>query len=204
MKKICPKMSFSVVYISVATRNEVIDVKDEIDEAIVNGLKSGSEEAFNEIYTAYEKMLYFLALSIVGDEYAAKDIVQEVFVQIFIKVRTIKQNCNFHFWINKITKNIAYNYLKKNKNRKELREEDIERISIKHFTRDFDFNLQYLLTKKDNLLLIYHLCYGLGFREMGHVLGMSYETVIKRYYRALNRMRRMYLDREEQKKNERI
>ncbi len=39
---------------------------------------------------------------------------------------------------------------------------------------------------------------------MGHVLGMSYETVIKRYYRALNRMRRMYLDREEQKKNERI
>ena len=197
-------MSFSVVYISVATRNEVIDVKDEIDEAIVKGLKSGSEEAFNEIYTAYEKMLYFLALSIVGDEDAAKDIVQEVFVQIFIKVRTINQNCNFHFWINKITKNIAYNYLKKNKNRKELREEDIERISIKHFTRDFDFNLQYLLTKKDNLLLIYHLCYGLGFREMGHVLGMSYETVIKRYYRALNRMRRMYLDREEQKKNERI
>lgn len=174
-----------------------------IDDYLIDRLKDGYEDAFNQIYEAYEKMLYFLALSIVGDSEAAKDIVEEAFVKMFVKVHTLKQNCNFHFWIYKVTKNLAYDYLKEQKKQREIKEEDIDNLSLAAFERQFNFKLEFYLNKKDNLLVIYHICYGLGFREIGYILGLPYETVVKRYQRAVNKMRLFYLEKEEKKVNER-
>ena len=53
-------------------------------------LKRGYESAFNQVYNAYEKLLYFLIYSIVKNHEIAKDVLQDVFIKVFYSGSVVK------------------------------------------------------------------------------------------------------------------
>ena len=55
------------------------------DEELLQGLKQSKKGAYNEIYNRYWKSMLIVALNHSEDDYTAKDIVQEVFIDLWEK-----------------------------------------------------------------------------------------------------------------------
>ena len=60
------------------------------DSDLISMLKNGDRKAFSEIYNRYWKSLHHFACNIVGDENAASDALQEVFVSLWKRRETVE------------------------------------------------------------------------------------------------------------------
>ncbi|SMD15164.1 RNA polymerase sigma factor [Pedobacter nyackensis] len=60
------------------------------DSDLISMLKNGDRKAFSEIYNRYWKSLHHFAYNIVGDENAASDALQEVFVSLWKRRETVE------------------------------------------------------------------------------------------------------------------
>lgn len=58
-------------------------INKESEEQWLSGLKNGSEAAFTAIYNHYFESLYLYAFKVLKDEFAAQDVVQELFLSIW-------------------------------------------------------------------------------------------------------------------------
>lgn len=76
---------------------------DELIREIING----SEEAFNELYERFHRMVYYVALKTMRNEADAQDIVQDVFMQIRRSIHMVKNAQYLQLWITRITVNMC-------------------------------------------------------------------------------------------------
>lgn len=72
--------------------------------------------SFESIYKSYYKQLCNLAFKIIGDQAAAEDVVQNLFIKIWNK-RDMIVVSDIKAYVNKSTINASLNYLKSSKNR---------------------------------------------------------------------------------------
>lgn len=165
-------------------------------------LQKGYESAFNEVYEAYEKFLYFLIFSIVKNQEIAKDILQDVFVKVFVESQSLRYAKNFHAWIIKIAKNSALTMAKKLNRYVPLEESHLEKYVMESYTVEYNFDLPTLFSAEDNLIVIYHLVYGISFKEIATILSTTIDRVVSRYYRIIKKIKAIYKERqlEENKK----
>jgi len=80
-------------------------VKDDaqlIDEAL-----AGSSAAFGQLVTKYQDRLYNTVLHVVGSSEDAYDVVQDAFVQAFLKLETFGRASAFYTWLYRIAFNSA-------------------------------------------------------------------------------------------------
>lgn len=71
----------------------------------VKAFKSGDKEAFEMVYNLTYKKVYFFSLSITKDSELTKDIVQEIYVNVFKYIGSLKDEKFFIAWLNQITYN---------------------------------------------------------------------------------------------------
>lgn len=62
-----------------------------IEEKLISALKKGSREAFDDIYQIYSKRLYAYSLQFTKSHEESEEIVQEVFIKLWINRAHIKQ-----------------------------------------------------------------------------------------------------------------
>ena len=80
-------------------------MKDEselIDESL-----QGHSEAFGRLVLLHQDRLYHAIAHFVGDRVEAEDIVQEAFVQAYLKLASFQQNSAFYTWLYRIAFNTA-------------------------------------------------------------------------------------------------
>lgn len=80
-----------------------------------NGLKEGDKEIFEEIYRLYYAPLCFYCMRYVGDMEEAKEIVQGLFLKIWIKRDDIEINTSVKSYLYRAVQNYALNYLQQQK-----------------------------------------------------------------------------------------
>ena len=56
--------------------------KEKTDVSLIMAVQSGNEEAFNQLYEQYYRLVYFIAYEMCHNDADAKDILQETFVQV--------------------------------------------------------------------------------------------------------------------------
>lgn len=71
----------------------------------VKAFKSGDKKAFEIVYKLTYKKVYFFSLSITKDSELTKDIVQEIYVNVFKYIESLKDEKFFIAWLNQITYN---------------------------------------------------------------------------------------------------
>ncbi|WP_394883873.1 RNA polymerase sigma factor [Clostridium tertium] len=71
----------------------------------VKAFKSGDKKSFEIIYKLTYKKVYFFSLSITKDSELTKDIVQEIYVNVFKYIGSLKDEKLFIPWLNQITYN---------------------------------------------------------------------------------------------------
>jgi len=88
--------------------------RSEWDEAIlISLLKQGDEEAFRVLIRRYQSKLFSVAYGIVLNKEESLEIVQEVFLKIFQKISTFREEARLSTWLYCITINQCLNWRKK-------------------------------------------------------------------------------------------
>lgn len=73
------------------------------------------EEAFNEIYQRYYKLVYFIAYEMCHNDADAKDVLQETFLKVKKGAQDIRDKTRFKAWLNAVTISKCKDLFKKNK-----------------------------------------------------------------------------------------
>jgi len=75
--------------------------------------QSGSHEALNELFKSVQDPLFRYIVSLVRDQHLAEDILQEVFIRIYRKLRWLQEPAAFRAWTYQIASREAFRYLKR-------------------------------------------------------------------------------------------
>ncbi|TVQ68189.1 MAG: RNA polymerase sigma factor [Balneolaceae bacterium] len=94
----------------------------------VKRVLDGEREAFRHIIREYGDGAYYLALSILKEEHASKDVVQTAFVNAYTNLKTFRGKSTFKTWIHRIVVNEAYQQLRKQNRTHEVGEYELELI----------------------------------------------------------------------------
>ena len=73
--------------------------------------QSGSHEALNELFRGVQEPLFRYVVSLVKDQHLAEDILQEVFIRIYRKLRWLREPQAFRAWSYQIASREAFRYL---------------------------------------------------------------------------------------------
>jgi RNA polymerase sigma-70 factor (ECF subfamily) len=73
--------------------------------------QSGSREALDELFKSIQEPLFRYVVSLVRDQHLAEDILQEVFIRIYRKLRWLREPQAFRAWSYQIASREAFRYL---------------------------------------------------------------------------------------------
>jgi RNA polymerase sigma-70 factor (family 1) len=146
------------------------------------------QQAYRELYTSLYSYLFGFAKTIVQSRESAEEVVSDVFIKVWERRKELEKIENLKVYLYVATRNIAFNYLDKQKRNSTNSIDDVEA----EFT-SIDFDPEQLLITADMLALIQkaidHLppkCKiifklakedGLKYREVAEVLNISVKTV---------------------------
>lgn len=84
------------------------------DETILRA-QEGDASAFQEIYEAYYNYVFYHALKLCKNEANAKDVTQDVFIQVYRYIKNLREIDCFNVWLNRIVHSRFIKFIKKNK-----------------------------------------------------------------------------------------
>lgn len=85
------------------------------DEALIQQLIDGDETALNELMLRYKGKLHAFINHYVKDTDIAYDILQEVFLKVYLKAGTFSPSYHFSTWVYKIAINLCHDWSRKQK-----------------------------------------------------------------------------------------
>lgn len=83
------------------------------EELILIQLRRGDEDAFIVLYNKYRPQVYHIALQYLKSTDFAKEIVQDIFLKIWIERESLRHISSLKAWIYKVSKNHILNRLKR-------------------------------------------------------------------------------------------
>ena len=90
------------------------------DEELLSSVQNHSKSAFNELFSRYEPWVRRRLRTVLRDQDAAEDILQEVFVRVWEKASGWDGHGTARGWIYRITLNLAFNHLRARRRRSEF------------------------------------------------------------------------------------
>lgn len=174
------------------------------DKLLVNQLMVGNHKAFRKLFDTYRNDLYKFSLSMVHSKTYAEEIVQDVFLKVWIKRESLNPDMSFKSYLFTITRNITIKFLKKAANNQKLREEIFYKSqkitnSTERYIRESELEiikreaLNKLSTKR---LLIFEMSRneGKSYEAIAEELGISPHTVRNQMSKALETLRNSLLE----------
>jgi RNA polymerase sigma-70 factor (ECF subfamily) len=184
--------------------------KGEEERELVRLAQNGTEAAYEELVRRHQRRVSALVGSILRRHEDVEDVVQQVFLKVFISIGRFDLRAAFSTWLYKITVNECWDYLRKKKARPLVYESDLseeqvsrldgvvsadrppespsERAEVKEV---LDWMLQ-RLPEKDRQLLVLKEMEGFSVHELAEILNLNVNTVKVRLFRARGRLMDVY------------
>ncbi|MGH9747521.1 MAG: RNA polymerase sigma factor [Candidatus Acidiferrales bacterium] len=83
------------------------------DAELVERAKQGDEKAFEALYHAHHRRIYYLCLRMIGNTAEAEELTQEAFLQLFRRIHTFRGESAFSTWLHRLSVNIVLMRLRK-------------------------------------------------------------------------------------------
>ncbi len=77
------------------------------ESQLIDASLLGDSSAFGQLVRIHQDRLYNAVANFIGDRTEAEDVVQEAFVQAYLKLASFKQNAAFYTWLYRIAFNTA-------------------------------------------------------------------------------------------------
>ena len=165
-----------------------------LDEELLGRVGRGDLTALESLYLQTEKAVYALALSILRNPDDAQDVTQEVYLKVRAAAHLYVPQGKPLAWLFTITRNLC---------------RDLQRVQARTGQApdglEDDVRFSYVSDPTDRLVLeaalktlgederqvvLLHAVSGLRHREIARDLGLPLSTVLSRYSRALNKLKR--------------
>ena len=172
---------------------------------LVNKVKEGDLQAFDELYSLTYNKVYLLALSILKNKVMAEDSAQIISLKSLKSVNQLKNPKTFIAWINKITYNYCLQEISKLKREKntEYKEDFMMNSKSYEYQDPLEFfllkesqkEILYLISKlseKQSTILVLKYFEGLKISEIAYVLDIPEGTVKTRLHKAKKKLRKLY------------
>ena len=204
---------------AVPVKQIVLSSRKATDKEIIARIKSGDDNAYGEIIRRYNQSMFRIARSIVTDDAAAMDIVQEAHIKAYTKLNDFRGAVQFFPWLATITRNEAFMYLRKFKREVSMTDEVIQlfenaennhKMEIQPSSRDIpdttleNAQLQTLIVQHIDklpedfrIVFVLRAIEQLSVKETAEILNIKEKTVKTRYFRAKRILRsqiQKYLD----------
>ncbi|MFO7761460.1 MAG: RNA polymerase sigma factor [Thermodesulfobacteriota bacterium] len=77
---------------------------------LVRSFRSGDIQAFNRLVLIYQNRIYNLALNYVKNPEEAKDLTQDIFVNVYLAIHSLREDNKFSAWLYRIAVNKCRNH----------------------------------------------------------------------------------------------
>jgi RNA polymerase sigma-70 factor (ECF subfamily) len=85
------------------------------DAQLIDETLAGKPAAFGQLVEKYQDRLYNTMVHVAGSAEDALDVVQDAFVQAFLKLHTFRQSSAFYTWLYRIAFNLAVTHRRRRK-----------------------------------------------------------------------------------------
>lgn len=83
------------------------------DQELISLLREGSKDAFRILYDRYGLKIYRFALSYLKSEYDAEELVQDVFLKLWVKRDSLDISGNIRAYLYKVAVNSIYDFIRR-------------------------------------------------------------------------------------------
>jgi RNA polymerase sigma-70 factor (ECF subfamily) len=160
------------------------------DAALVKAAHEGDLDAFEALVRRHTRTVYAHALRFFGDQSAADDTVQEVFIKVYRALDSFDERSRFSTWLYRVTRNTCLDQFRTGRRRPvpvdpldisarvagDLSDEVSLSVSIEQAMR--------ALAPEDRDALSAVALFGLTYAEASEALGVPAGTVKSRVFRA--------------------
>jgi RNA polymerase sigma-70 factor (ECF subfamily) len=175
------------------------------DEELVKQIVADNDPMlFGKLYDRYVKMVYNKCYGFAKSADEAEDLTQDVFLQLFIKLRTFKGKSKFSTWLYSFTYNFCVNYVNRNKQLK-IRDKSVQVDSSEYkLTEDvpdeslFEMKADKLkkcleiISAEERSILLLKYQDGASIKELVNLLDIGESAVKMRLKRAKERLLEIY------------
>lgn len=167
------------------------------DISLLDALKLGNVEAFEECYTQYRVRLTVYAASILGSQSDAQDLVQDYFAEFYEKELYINVSSSLKAFLYTSIKNRCLNKIRNDSNRQRILK--IIALSEETISIESDMDMRRLQSEISSTISniapqsskVFELAYfkGMNRNEIADEMGVSPSTVKNQLWRALKIVR---------------
>jgi RNA polymerase sigma-70 factor, ECF subfamily len=184
--------------------------KADKEQDLVRRAQSGEEAAFEELIRHHQQRVFGLVNGILRRRDDVEDVVQQVFLKVFVSLKRFDQRSAFSTWLYKISVNECWDYLRKRKVRPltyeaDLSEDQVSRLdgvasaanppedhSQRAEARDLLERMLEKLPDEDRQLLMLKEVEGFSVQELAEMLNLNVNTVKVRLFRSRARLTDVY------------
>ncbi len=170
------------------------------DYKLIKSFIDGNESAFNQLIYKYQERIYWHARRMTGNHLDADEIVQEVLLVIYNKIKTFEFKSSLYTWIYTITNTRSINYLKKRSVRRFFSleetegEEDSNNIIInleqKQQLQLIERAMQKLPVKQREVFVMRNYD-EMTYEEISEITGRAIGTLKANYFHAVNKIKEL-------------
>ena len=171
------------------------------DFELTKSFLNGDESAFNRLAVKYQEKIYWHARRMTGNHLDADEIVQEVLIVLYNKLKTFEFKSSLYTWIFTITNTRSINYLKKKNirsffslddisNSKFEQNDMIDDLESKQKVEKIEKALQKLPVKQREVFIMRNFD-ELSYEEISQITGKNIGTLKANHFHALNKIKEL-------------
>lgn len=166
-----------------------------IDESLFQRIGQNDREAFEELYQLTQRAVYTYVLSMVKNADDTCDIVQETYLKIRSCAHLYVPQGKPLAWIFTIARNLTLSFFRSRKPMVDLGEDWEEDNPSYSYVEDPTDRMVLqaalnILGEEERQILLLHVVSGLKHREIAKLLKLPLSTVLSRYQRSIQKLRK--------------
>ncbi len=177
------------------------------DEALVEAIvKTNDTLLFEVLYDRFASLVYNKCYGFANGEDEAKDLTQDVFLRVYVKLASFKGKSKFSTWLYAFTYNHCVNYVTRNTAKKfEKKSISSDHIDIENIGEDIDSTLEFenmrveklkivmdLISPDEKMILLLKYQDNLSIKELSEALDIGESAVKMRLKRAKEKLVQKY------------
>jgi len=157
--------------------------------------QAGDREAFDQLLRLAQEPLYRYIYSLAGTRALAEDILQEVFILIYRKIRWLREPELFRPWAYRIATREAFKHLKRERRWSDKTEDesvliDLPAPSRNEITPESVEQMVAQVSPASRAVIVLHYQHEMPLAEIADVMGVAIGTVKSRLAYGLDSLRR--------------
>ncbi len=172
---------------------------DKSDQELVKDFLNGDESSFNKIVNKYKQKIYWHARRMTGNHLDADEVVQEVLLVMYNKLKDFQFKSSLYTWIYKIVSTRSLNHIRKKTIKnffsiddsaidvQDVNDDVVRNLEIKEKLRKIDSLLQSLPVKQREVFIMRHYD-ELSYEEISELTGKSIGGLKANYFHAVKKI----------------